>query len=211
MRIAVIGAGNIGANAARLLVKAGHEVRIAGSGDAAKLAATATEIGATPASIGEAVRASNIVMFAMPWTARAAVAAAAGDAAFSGKVVIDATNPYVDYPNVEDLGGRTSSSVMAEALPGAHVVKALNTLYAEKLANSGLSKGAPDRIALPVSGDDPASVATVITLLDEIGFDAADAGSLANSRKQEPDQPFYARSDNLAHLRAMLAEPVSAR
>ena len=207
MRIAIIGAGNIGANAARLFVRAGHEVWIAASGDAAKLAATATEIGATPASIGDAVRASKIVMFAMPWTARAAVFAAAGKVAFSGKLVIDATNPYLEYPKVEDLGGRASSSVLAEALPGAHVVKVFNTLYADKLAHGGLPKGALDRIALPVSGDDPDSVATVIGLLDEIGFDAAHAGSLANSHKQEPNQPLYARSDNLAHLRAMLAEP----
>jgi predicted dinucleotide-binding enzyme len=210
MRIAVIGAGNIGANAARLFVKAGHEVRIAASGDAAKLAATSAEVGATPASIADAVCASEIVMLAMPWTARAAVFAAAGHAAFSGKLVIDATNPYLNYPKVEDLGGRASSSALAEALPGAHVVKAFNTLYAEKLAGGGLPHGAPDRIALPVSGDDPASVATVISLLDEIGFDGADAGSLANSHKQEPDQPLYARSDNVAHLRTMLAVPVLA-
>jgi predicted dinucleotide-binding enzyme len=211
MRIAVIGAGNIGANAARLLVKAGHEVRIAASGDAAKLAATSAEIGAAPASIADAVRESQIVMLAMPWTARATVFAAAGHAAFAGKLVIDATNPYLNYPKVEDLGGRASSSVLAEALPGARVVKVFNTLYADKLAHGGLPNGTPDRIALPVSGDDPASVATVIGLLDEIGFDAADAGSLANSHKQEPDQPLYARSDNLAHLTRMLAEPALAK
>lgn len=205
MHIAVIGAGNIGANAARHFVNAGHQVSIAASGDAAKLAATAKEIGASPASTAAAVRESELVMLALPWTARQAAFAAAGPGAFAGKLVIDATNPYLDYPHVEDLGGRASSEVVASELPGARVVKAFNTLWWDKLAHGARPRGAPDRIALPVSGDDAGAKADVMALLDEIGFDAADAGPLSASRRQEPDQPLYARTDSLMQLQHMLA------
>lgn len=204
MNIAMIGAGNIGANAARHFAAAGHKVWISGSGDAAKLAATAAEVGATPDGTADAVRQSEVVMLAMPWTARHAAFAAAGPGAFAGKLVIDATNPYTDYPHVEDLHGRTSSEVVASELPGARVVKAFNTLFAERLAHGPRTRGAADRIALPVCGDDADAKATVIALLDEIGFDAADAGPLAGSRRQEPDQPLYARTDTLAQLKTML-------
>lgn len=204
MHIAVIGAGNIGASAARHFVNAGHDVRIAASGDAAKLAATASAIGAVPATTADAVRSSELVMLALPWTARQAAFAAAGPGAFAGKLVIDATNPYLDYPRVEDLGGRASSEVVASELPGARVVKAFNTLFWDRLAHGARPRGAPDRIALPVSGDDAASNRTVIALLDETGFDALDAGPLSASRRQEPDQPLYARTDSLAQLRQAL-------
>ena len=94
------------------------QVSIVASGDAAKLAATAAEIGAVPAGTADAVRGSEIIMLALPWTARRAAFAAAEPAAFAGKLVIDATNPYLDYPYVEDLGGRAFSAVIASELPG---------------------------------------------------------------------------------------------
>ena len=110
MHIAVIGAGNIGANADRHFVNAGHQVSIAASGDAAKLAETAAEIGAIPAGTADAVRGGELVMLALPWTARQAAFAAAGPGAFAGKLVIHATNPYLDYPHADDLGGRPARS-----------------------------------------------------------------------------------------------------
>ena len=85
------------------------------------------------------------------------------------------------------------------------VVKACNTLWWNKLAHGARLRGAPDRIALTVSGDDVEAKATVIALLDEIGFDAADAGPLSASSRQEPDQPLYARMDSFAQLRQVLA------
>jgi predicted dinucleotide-binding enzyme len=179
-------------------------VSVAASGEAAKLAATTAAIGATPTSTANAVRDSEVVMLALPWTARTAAFAAAGAGAFAGKLVIDATNPYLDSPQVEDLGGRASSEVVASELPGARVVKAFNTLWWDKLAHGARPQGAPDRIALPVSGDDAAAKATVMALLDGIGFDAANAGPLSASRRQEPDQPLYARTDSLAQLRQAL-------
>ena len=204
MHIAVIGAGNIGANAARHFVLAGHEVRIVGSGDAAKLAATAQRIGASPSNAAEAVRGCELAVLAMPWVARAAVFAEAGPGAFAGKIVLDAMNPYTDYPATEDLHGRTSSEVVASELPGARVVKALNTLYAALLADGGKPPGDAGRIALPVATDDKAAEALVVALLDAIGFDALDVGALAASRPMEPGQPLYAQSYTLAELRGAI-------
>ena len=204
MHIAVIGAGNIGANAARHFVLTGHQVQIVGSGDAAKLAATAQRIGATPSDAADAVCGCELVMLAMPWVARAAVFAEAGPGAFAGKIVLDAMNPYTDYPATEDLHGRTSSEAVASELPGARVVKALNTLYAALLADGGRAAGAAGRIALPVAADDKEAERQVMALLDAIGFDALEIGALAASRPMEPGQPLYAQSYTLAELRGAI-------
>jgi 8-hydroxy-5-deazaflavin:NADPH oxidoreductase len=71
-------------------------------------------------------------------------------------------------------------------------VKAFNNIYAEHLYELGWPPGSPGRIALPVVGDDPAAKAVVLQLIDELGFDAVDAGGLDDSWRQQPDTPVYA-------------------
>ena len=192
--IGILGAGNIGKNAAKHFVRVGHQVRLSNSKGPESLTGTIAEIGpgAQAATAADTVAHAEVILLAVPWTRRAeAIAAAGGAAAFAGKIVIDALNPYTEYPKVEDLHGRTSSAVVASELPAARVVKAFNTIYYETLANGSRPADASGRIALPVCGDDSAAKRLVCALIDQIGFDAVDAGTLAQSRIQEPFQPLY--------------------
>jgi predicted dinucleotide-binding enzyme len=209
LKIGIIGSGNIGRNVAKHLVEAAHDVILANSRGPESLRATVQELGprASEATVAEAAEAAHVLLLAVPWTRKQeTIAAAGGAAAFAGKIVIDAMNPYPDYPALEDLGGRTSSEVVAGLLPGAKVVKAFNTMYYETLANEA-KKGSPpeERIALPICSDDEAAKMVVAALIDEIGFTAVDAGSLSQSRLQEPLQPLYNKDLKPALVRAELA------
>jgi predicted dinucleotide-binding enzyme len=84
-------------------------------------------------------------------------------------------------------------------------VKAFNNIYSQHLLEKGLSPGTPGRIALPVAGDAPAKQ-TVMQLVDELGFDPVDAGTIADSWRQQPGTPVYGTDHDAAGVRRALAE-----
>ena len=208
MKIGIIGAGNIGANAARLFVKAGHPVYIANSRDPHSLSDLITELGlqAHASSTSDAVAFGDVVLLAIPWIAKEEAIPDAGP--YDGKIVIDAMNPYTEDFEIEDLGDRTSSEITRTLVPGARLVKAFNTIYFRRLATEGRPRGSDGRLAIPVAGDDADAKNTIMTLIDEVGFDAVDAGNLHDGgRRQQPgtpvyNQPFDARATREALARA---------
>lgn len=208
--IGILGSGNIGKNAAIHFVKAAHSVYLANSRgpDSLKELIASIGQGAQAATVAEAVAHSSIVLLAVPWPAKEATIASAGGAgAFKGKIVIDATNPYTEYPSVEDLGTRAASEVIASLLgPDARVVKAFNTIYFETLAKEA-RPGAPlgSRIALPICSNDGAAAAIVAALIEQIGFTPVQIGTLASSRLQEPNQPLYNKDYTPAEVHEVLA------
>jgi hypothetical protein len=125
-----------------------------------------------------------------------------------GKTVMDANNYYPDrdghIPEL-DRFETTTSRLLAEHLPHSHVVKVFNAIFAPDLAQDARPHGAPDRRALPVAADDAAAKAQVIQLLDELGFDAVDAGGLDESWRFERAKPAYCVALDQARLRAALA------
>lgn len=196
LNIGILGSGNIGHATAVHLVKAGHRVWLANSRGPDSLRDLVGRLGpaAHAATVADAVQAANVVLLAVPWTAReATIQAAGGPKAFAGKVVVDALNPYLAYPAVEDLGGKTSSEVIATLLgPGARTVKAFNTINSEILANQA-RPGAPpgERVAIPICGDDAEAKRTVAGIIEAIGFAPVDVGALMMGRWQEPHRPLY--------------------
>lgn len=191
MNIGILGAGNIGANAARLFAAAGHDVRIASTHDPKTLEAKARELGervhaATPE---DAVAFGDVVLLAVPWSRKEDAIPAAGP--YDDKIVIDAMNPYTEDFEIEDLGDRTSSEITETLVPGARLVKAFNTIHYRRLASEGKPKGTKGRLAIFLAGDDAAAKAVVAKLIDEIGFDPVDTGSLADGRRQQPGSPIY--------------------
>ncbi len=131
MNIGILGSGNIGKTAAEHFARAGHRVFLSNSQSPASLRDVVAKLGPAvePATSADAVAKAEVVLLAVPWGKRAeAFRDAGGAGAFAGKVLVDALNPYLDYPNVEDLRGKTSSAVVAAQLPGARVVKAFNTM-----------------------------------------------------------------------------------
>jgi 8-hydroxy-5-deazaflavin:NADPH oxidoreductase len=182
MNIAIIGAGNVGKALAGSAIRAGHGVTVSSkSGESAR--AVAEETGARAVgSEREAVAAADLVVLAVPYTAVDEVLSAAG-AALAGKVLVDATNPIkADYSGLATNGLSGAEEIQAKA-PGARVVKAFNTAFAARQADPRVSGGL--RVDGYVAGDDEDAKATVLGLVEAIGFNPVDAGGLAMARYLE--------------------------
>src|SRR5262245_26157262 len=202
MRIGIVGAGNIGGTLAAHFAAAGHDVAIANSRGPETLADLPA--GVRPVTVDEALRFGEVAVVAIPLHA---VEALPADAA-AGKVVIDANNYYASRDgNVAELDddGTTSSELLQRRLRGSRVVKAFNTMRAQTLRDAGRPAGDPQRLAIPISGDDPEAKGMVAALIDEIGFDAVDAGTLAEGgRKHQPGAAAYGAELTAPELRARL-------
>ena len=177
MSIGIIGSGAIGGAAAWALAAAGLEVTIANSRGPASLVDRAAAFGpaVSAGTVAEAA-AKDVVLVAVPWSKLPTALAGLPD--FAGRIVIDANNP-IEAPlsPPAELGGRLSSEIFAELVPGARVVKAFNHLQPHLLSGDPRSDGG--RRVLFYSGDDAAAKATVGALIDRLGFFGIDLGSLA--------------------------------
>ncbi|MFA4926933.1 MAG: NAD(P)-binding domain-containing protein [Patulibacter sp.] len=205
MRIGIIGAGNIGGNLARRLGPLGHEVRIANSRGPETLSELAAVEGVTPVLAAEAAKDAEVVIVTIPLVTVAELPDDILDGAADGAVVIDTNNYYPQQRDgriaaIED--GQPESAWVAEQL-GRPVVKAFNGVYSDWI----LEVGEPDgpRFAIPVAGDDPEAKAVVMALVEELGFDPVDAGSIAESWRQQPGSQSYGLQADEDGLREALA------
>jgi hypothetical protein len=192
MKIGIIGAGMIGATAARGFIAAGHDVAISNSRGPASLADIVAGLGprAKAMTVEDAARWGEVVLLAVPFRSPEALPPAD---AVAGKIVIDAMNPYGTGGTMIDLKGSSSSEETRKRLPGARIVKAFNTIFFKHLAERGnTSLPADQRHAIFVAGDDEEAKRVVVKLIDELGFAAVDTGSLAEGgRRQEPNTSLY--------------------
>ncbi|MFI2040842.1 NADPH-dependent F420 reductase [Streptomyces bottropensis] len=207
MKIGIIGAGNIGGNLTRRLTALGHEVSVANSRGPQTLTALAEETGATPVTVREAARGAEVVVVTIPLKAVPDLPSGLLDAAADGVAVIDTGNYYPRQRDgriaaIEDDG--LTESRWTEQHLGHPVVKAFNGTYAQDILDRHRPAGAPDRVALPVAGDDETAKAKIRALIDELGFDTVDAGGLDDSWRQQPDTPVYGlRGDTEAVTKAL--------
>ena len=185
MRIAIMGAGQVGAALARGLAGKGHAVALGvRDPESAKVQALARDAGAVLAPPAAAAAAADLVILALPWAAAEGVVAALGD--LTGKVVIDCMNPIgmVDGAPGLLLGHATSGAEVVQGwLPGARVVKTLNQVGAEIMADTARL---PHRPVMFMAGNDPGAKADVGVVLTDLGFEALDAGDLTKARYLEP-------------------------
>jgi 8-hydroxy-5-deazaflavin:NADPH oxidoreductase len=213
MDIGIVGAGQIGGVLARRLTELGHRVEIANSRGPETLAALARESGATAVDARQAARGKQVVVVTIP---EGRVPDLPGDL-FAGAgddlVVVDTGNYY---PRQRDgriaaiEAGTPESAWVSEQL-GRPVVKAFNNIGFRSLDGGGRPPGDPDRIALPVAGDDERAKRIVMDLVDALGFDPIDAGTLADSWRQQPGTPIYVADRDAAGVRAGLADASSER
>ena len=183
MNVLILGAGNMGSALAGQLSRAGHAVRItARSPDKAQAVAAAT--GAQAVSADQALAGSDVVILATGYAD--AVPALQSLGSLDGKVVVDITNPLTaDYMGLT-LGHDTSAAEeVARAIPGAQVVKAFNTLFAQVLADGPAFAGGQVAPVFYASDSEPAKQAAK-ALIESIGFTPVDAGALKNARYLEP-------------------------
>ena len=208
MKIGIIGSGNIGANAARLFVRAGHEVALSNSRGGSGLETLIAELGdrVHAATIDDAAQYGEVVLIAIPFGEYQTLPADA----FKGKVVIDAANYYPERDGSFaslDSDETTSSELMASHLKEARLVKAFNTIYFKHLASQGdTSLPLEDRRAIFIAGDDSGAKEIVARLLEEIGFAAVDNGFLhEGGRRQQPGTTVYNKDVTAKEVAALLA------
>ena len=194
MKIGVIGAGHIGSNAARLFVKAGHEVAISNSRGPQTLDALVEELGddATAVTVEQARDFGDVVFISIPLGKYTELPTEG----WEGKIVIDSNNYYPERDgNIPELdnGNTTSSELLLRHLAGARLVKGFNTIWFEHLKSQGNTElPLEERRAIFIAGDDSDAKAIAAKLIEDIGFAAVDTGFLAEGgRSQQPGTAIY--------------------
>lgn len=185
MKIGIIGAGGIAQAIAKQALGAGYEVILSNSRGPESLKAVVQGLGAGAAAgtVREAAQA-DLVVLAVPWSSVAKALAGLPD--WDDRILVDATNPTDGPPDFKlaDLGGKTSSQVVASLAPGARVVKAFNTLIVANLRADPREAGG--RRVLFMSGDDAPAKEELARVLDRIGFATIDPGSLSIGGALQP-------------------------
>jgi len=207
MKIGIIGAGNIGGNLTRRLTALGHDVTVANSRGVESLAELVAETGAKAATAATAANEADLVVVTIPEKNIPDLPKGFLDGANEGVVVIDTGNYYAqrrDRLIAEIENGVTESRWVSNQI-GHPVVKAFNGIYSVNIIEKARPQGDSDRMALPVAGDDPAAKKVVMDLIEELGFDAVDAGSIDESWRQQPGTPVYGLVGNIQAVKNALA------
>jgi predicted dinucleotide-binding enzyme len=210
MDIGIIGSGHIGSTLARKLKALGHSVAIANSRGPATLAALAAETGATAATVEQVARARDVVIVTIP--EKAVPELPRHVLASTSAVVVDTGNYYPSRDGrIAELDGGLAESQWVAQVLGRPVVKAFNNIVADSLAKRGVPAGTPGRVCLSIAGDDARAKQVVLGLVEALGFDGLDAGTLADSWRQQPGTPAYCRDLERAELKTALAQAEAAK
>ena len=190
MKIGAIGAGAVALAFAREALAKGHEVVLSSRSGPEALAGKVAKLGRGASAASVAVAASlDYVLLAVPW--KNIVAALTGLPPWNGRVLIDATNPFIELSPklvLADLSGRGASEVVASLAPGARVVKAFNSILITRF-NEGPAKGGGKRVIF-VSGDEEEPKAFVKRLIESFGFETIDLGGrVMSDRIQQAGGP----------------------
>ncbi|HEV2319052.1 MAG TPA: NADPH-dependent F420 reductase [Verrucomicrobiae bacterium] len=189
MKIAIIGAGNVGGTIGTAWAGKGHQVVFATrnvNDEKIKRLISDCKGKAAAASIPDAVAQSDVVLLATPWQAAQQALQAAGN--LSGKILVDAVNPLESSAAFLEKGllvGHTTSAgeQIAQWAKGAKVVKAFNTIGAQNMSHP---KFGGQSATMFICGDDADAKKAVKQLSDELGFETVDAGALKTARLLEP-------------------------
>jgi predicted dinucleotide-binding enzyme len=213
MEIGIIGAGQIGGTLTRLLTKQGHTVRVSNSRAPETLADLAAETGATAVWAKDAPVDADLVIVSIPQKNTPDLAPGIVSTRKPDAPVIETNNYYPQQRDgrIEGIEEGTPESVWVAQQLGAPVFKVFNGIFWKRLLENGVPRGTAGRIALPIAGDDPANKQIVSDLVDQIGFDPVDAGTLAESWRQQPDTPVYGTDLDAAGVKQALAEASQER
>lgn len=191
MKVGLLGTEHMGRTLGRKLAAAGHDVKVANSRGPDTIAADVLETGARAATAEEALTDVDVAILSMPHTGFAKIRHLVA-ALPAHTVVIDTSNymPMRDGENPAIDAGPVESE-WAHDYFGRPISKAWNAIYLAYFAERGRPAGHPDRIAIPVAADDARGRDVAMVLVEDTGFDAYDAGTLADSWRQPPGSPVY--------------------
>lgn len=205
MKIGIIGSGSIGSTIARRLSRRGHDVVIANSRGPETVAAAALSTGARAVTAAEAAQGIEVLIVSVPMNRNKDIADLVRSAP-EDAVVIDTSNYYPMRDGaMQAFDEGQPESVWLSELFGRPVAKAWNAITSQSFDNKATEPGDPHRVAIPVAADHDAHRSLAMRLVEETGFDAADAGVLADSWRQQPGAPVYCTDRSLEEMPARLA------
>jgi predicted dinucleotide-binding enzyme len=195
MRISIIGFGQVGKTLARRFTKLGHRVSIAHSKGPESITDFANEMGATAVSVLEAAKVGEIVVISIPTKAVVDLPKGLFAEGASDVIVVDTGNYHPDLRDghIKEIDQGMPESQWVARQIGRPVIKAFNMIFATSLSEKALPKGSRGRIALSVAGNSADSKALVFRLIDDLGFDPVDCGTLENSWRQQTGTPAYCK------------------
>lgn len=211
MKIGMLGVGNIGKNLAQKLSAAGHELKVANSRGPETIDADVLSSGALAVDVSDIVKDVDVVILSIPLIRIPGVAPLLASLPAEAAVV-DTSNYYPARDSrIEAIDDGQIESLWVQQQLGRSVVKAWNAIGSDSLARKGLPAGAPGRIAIPVAADDEKQRAVGMALVEDTGFDGFDAGTLAQSWRQQPGAPAYCTDLTRDEMPAALAAAEAER
>jgi 8-hydroxy-5-deazaflavin:NADPH oxidoreductase len=212
MKIGIIGAGIIGGTLVRKLRASGHGVRVANSRGPESLSDLAAETGATAVAAAEVATGVDVLIVSVRFEQLAALTPLISDVA--GDITVADTSNYLPVFGRQPEGHEASPVDALEAGQpeaawlqeqwGRPVIRAWNPIFGPTFANKGKAPGEPGRIALPVSGDSAEGRQLVMQLVEDTGFDAVDAGTIAESWRSQMGTPAWSTELTADQLREAL-------
>lgn len=205
MKFGFIGVGLIGEVLVRKIKAAGHQVKIANSRGPATLQTLAAEIGAVAVTVEEAVQDVDVIFLVTPQKSIASLPKDLFRKVNDGAIVVDVGNYYPARDGViDDIENGLTESEWVEQQIGYPVIKVFNSINWRALDALSASTGTPDRVALPISGDDVNAKQVISNLVDQLGYDAYDAGNIIDSWRHQPGSPVYCTNVTSDELRTWL-------
>jgi 8-hydroxy-5-deazaflavin:NADPH oxidoreductase len=191
MKIGILGAGSIGATLARKLSAVGHDVKVANSRGPDSIDSGIVAAGARAVKAADVVTDVDVLITSIPLSRMPEIGSLIANLP-AGAVIVDTSNYYpLRDGSVQALDDGKVESVWITEQLGRPVAKAWNAITAGSFEANGKESGDPSRIAIPVAGDRDHDKQIAMALVEETGFDAVDAGSLADSWRQQPGAPSY--------------------
>jgi predicted dinucleotide-binding enzyme len=185
MRIGILGTGNMADALAGQWARRVHEITIGGR-DLDRAGALATKIGASAGTLSQAAAFGDVVLLAVP---HSAVPAVLDSAALDGQIVVDCTNPVVPGRFVLSTNGQSAAEAIVTRAPSARVVKAFNLCHVDVWRmRPPVFEGRP--LAVPLCGDDPDAIATVASLVSDLGCHPVNGGRLERAGLLEATAAF---------------------
>ncbi|WP_257064671.1 NADPH-dependent F420 reductase [Priestia megaterium] len=189
MRFGIIGAGSIGSIISKKLVKNEHDVKIADARGIERL--EGKELAGTPVRVEDAIKNIEILIISLPTKAMPSIRNII-DQVGEEVIIVDTSNyyPFRD-DKIEEIENGMVESVWVSNQLGRPIIKAFNNLLAHTLENEGTPEGTSERIAIAIAGNDLSQKQVIMDVVNELGFDTVDSGSLSDSWRQQPGTPAY--------------------
>ncbi|WP_289890895.1 NADPH-dependent F420 reductase [Virgibacillus pantothenticus] len=189
MKFGIIGAGTIGSILSKKLVNTGHDVKIADARGIEHL--ERKEFAGTPVPVEDVITNIEILIISLPSKALPSIRNII-DQVGEEVIIVDTSNyyPFRDDKNEEIENGMVESVWVSNQL-GRPTIKAFNNLLAYTLENEGTPEGTIGRIAIAIAGNDVSQKQIIMDVVNQLGFDTVDGGSLSDSWRQQPGTPAF--------------------